>query len=122
MNKYKILVEEYMEGVYEESASTFHDARNILENKINSGEIVIENTHTYKRTLKNYNSKELKEHLNLQITFDPELNMMIIINNNDDINEYYCDTVRDLEDIFKYYCDKYLENDEFLKENDELNL
>ena len=55
MKKFEILIIEEERGIYEVEGDTFLEACLELENKIESGEIILQNTDTYERIYKNNN-------------------------------------------------------------------
>lgn len=123
MNKYEIKVIEQYTGVYEIEGEDFKDAENRIEDKIDSGEIILDNIDTYIRNYENNRSKELNEDINMFIGFDSKTNTIKIFHDDKELIEKTCFTVRDLKEIFEDYCNEKLEDKELpLEINQENNM
>lgn len=119
IKNYEILIVEENEIIVPVSAESIDDAKKIVDDRIDSGELYL-GPENYSRHLENANSKELDENLNVYIRFNADSNNVIVITNKDEQEYSSCYTVRDLAEIFKRHCLNYLENEEIEIESNDI--
>jgi len=115
MGKYKIGVKESYYSVFEVDGESYQDAINEIENKIDKGEIILDDTTSYKRTYVNDNSKFLEEQINLNISYDPK-NHSITVSDGKNSADYFGFEVPDIIKSFSYFCNSFIEEHEITEE------
>lgn len=115
MGKYKIGVQESYYTVFTVDNKSYEDAIDEIENKIDTGEIILDDATSYKRTYRNDNSKFLKEKINLNLLYDPKKNILSISDGNKNA-DYLCFDVADIIRSFTYFCNSFIEDREITEE------
>ena len=115
MGKYKIGVKESYYSVFEVDGVSYQDAVNEIENKIDKGEIILDDTTSYKRTYVNDNSKFLEEQINLNVSYDPKKHS-ITVSDGKNSAEYFGFEVPDIIKSFSYFCNSFIEEHEITEE------
>lgn len=114
--KYKIGVKESYYTVFEVDGYSYENAINKLEDDINEGKIILDNTSSYQRDYVNDNSKLLDECFDIKLTYFPDDNRVLIYNSKNRA-EYTCFTAADIIKSFEYFCNSFIEDHEITEEN-----
>lgn len=115
MGKYKIGVKESYYSVFEVDSVSYQDAVNEIEDKIDKGEIILDDTTSYKRTYVNDNSKFLEEQINLNVSYDPKKHS-ITVSDGKNSADYFGFEVPDIIKSFSYFCNSFIEDHEITEE------
>lgn len=115
MGKYKIGVKESYYSVFKVDGESYQDAINKIEDKINKGEIILDDTTSYKRSYVNDNSKFLEEQINLNISYDPKKHS-ITVSDGKNSAEYFGFEVPDIIQSVTYFCNSFIEDHEITEE------
>ena len=115
MGKYKIGVKESYYSVFEVDGESYQDAIDEIENKIDKGEIILDDTTSYKRSYVNDNSKFLVEQIDLNVSYDPKKNS-ITISDGKNSADYFGFEVPDIIKSFTYFCNTFIEDHEITEE------
>lgn len=115
MGKYKIGVKESYYSVFEVDSVSYQDAVNEIEDKIDKGEIILDDTTSYKRTYVNDNSKFLEEQINLNVSYDPKKHS-ITVSDGKNSADYFGHEVPDIIKSFSYFCNSFIEDHEITEE------
>lgn len=114
--KYKIGVKESYYTVFEVDGYSYDNAIDKLEDDINEGKIILDNTSSYQRNYVNDNSKLLDEFFDIKLIYYPEDNRTLIYNSKNRA-EYTCFTAADIIKSFEYFCNSFIEDHEITEEN-----
>lgn len=115
MGKYKIGVKESYYSVFEVDSDSYQEAIDKIEDKIDKGEIILDDTSSYKRSYVNDNSKLLVEQINLKVSYNPEKNS-ITISDGKNSADYFGFEVPDIIKSFTYFCNTFIEEHEITEE------
>lgn len=114
--KYKIGVKESYYTIFEVDGYSYENAINKLEDDINEGKIILDNTASYQRNYVNDNSKELDLPFNIRLEYNPYDNKATIFSGKNK-GEYKCFTALDIAESLKNFCDTYIEDHELIEKN-----
>lgn len=114
--KYKIGVKESYYTIFEVDGYSYDNAVNQLEDDINDGKIILDNTSSYQRNYVNDNSKELDLPFNIRLEYNPYDNKATIFSGKNK-GEYKCFTALDIAESLKKFCDTYIEDHELIEKN-----
>lgn len=121
MKKYDIEIEEILRRVISQEADSIESALDIVEEKYDNEEIVLDSSDFVEKSFNNLYSKPLKEELHISIDFNPECNLLKIISNNKE-DKYFCDCVRDLNRCLQTFVADYLEDYEITADDLEIDV
>lgn len=120
MKKYDIEIEEILRRVISQEADSIESALNIVEEKYDNEEIVLDSSDFVEKSFNNLYSKPLKEKLHISIDYNPQSSILKIVSNNKE-DKYFCDCVRDLDRCLQTFVDSYLEDYEITAEDLEID-
>lgn len=121
MKKYDIEIEEILRRVISQEADSIESALNIVEEKYNNEEIVLDYNDFVEKSFNNLYSKPLKEKLHISIDFNPQSGILKVVSNNKE-DKYFCDCVRDLDRCLQTFVSDYLEDYEITAEDLEIDV
>ena len=120
MSKFDIEIEEKLRRIVKVEADNLIDAIDFVEEKVNSGEIVLTaDDYNDERNIRNFNSTPLKDKLNIKIEYSPTDGIMTILHDDKKEASYVCDTVKDLKNCINVYLDNYMERNEIESSKEE---
>ena len=116
MKNYDIEVEEILRRVVNVKANNIDEAIEIVSDKWNDEEIVLDSSDFVESSINNLYSKRLIEKLDMKLQFNP-VNEMLTITCGDISKGYVCESVRDLGSCVKLFSTDFLENHEIDSSN-----
>lgn len=112
MKNYEIVVEELLRRVVCVEANNIDEAIDIVSEKYDKEEIVLDSSDFCENNIANIYSKKLDEPMNIYMRYDPEDGILTIIQDDNKEAKYVCDTVEDLSVCLKTYTTDYMETPE----------
>lgn len=124
MKKYEIGIEEVLRRVINVEANNIDEAIEIITEKYDSGEIVLDSSDFCDKSISNIYSKKLDKPINIYMRYNPEDGIITILQDNNKEDKYVCNTVEDLSVCLKTYTSNYMETPEIpsSKELDDIDL
>ena len=111
MKSYDIEIEEVLRRVVSVKADNIDDAIEIVRDKWNNEEIVLDYSNFLESSINNLYSKKINEKLDMRLQFDPS-DEMLVITCGDNSERYVCESVQDLNRCVKTFSTDFLENHE----------
>lgn len=112
MKNYEIGIEESLRRVVCVEANNIDEAIEIVSEKYNKEEIVLDSSDFCESNIANIYSKKLDEPMNIYMRYDPQEGILTIIQDDNKEVKYVCDTVEDISVCLKTYTNDYMENSE----------
>lgn len=116
MKDYDIELEEVLRRVVSVKANNIDEAIEIVIDKWNAREIVLDSSDFLESSINNLYSKRLNEKLDMRLQFNPA-DEMLTITCGDNSERYVCESVRDLNSCIKTFSTDFLENHEIDSSN-----
>lgn len=116
MKDYDIELEEVLRRVVSVKANNIDEAIEIVIDKWNAREIVLDSSDFLESSINNLYSKRLNEKLDMRLQFNPA-DEMLTITCGDNSERYVCESVRDLNSCIKTFSTDFLENNEIDSSN-----
>lgn len=120
MKEYNIEVEEILRKVVPVKSKNIEDAINLVDDKINKEEIVLDYADFKERNIHNLHSKALDKSLNFHINYNSNTELLTI-KCGDISKQYSADTVIDIKSCLSLFIDDYIEEPEIEALNEKRN-
>lgn len=111
MQKYNVEVVETLSRVVEVEANNYEEAEDLITEKYNNSDIVLDYNDLESTNYKPYPSEKFKDNISLQIDYDKSEETLIIGSENTTGAKYKCRNREDLELSIKSYIDNYIDFD-----------
>lgn len=111
MNKYDIEIEEVLRKVIQNvEAKDIEEAINIVNEKYNNEDIVLDSSDFVESDIRNLYSKNLNKDMNFYIKYNSNDGILTIIHDDHKEGKYVCDSARDISRCFENYILDYIED------------
>lgn len=111
MNKYDIEIEEVLRRVIQGvEAPSIDEAINIVEEKYDSSEIVLDSSDFVEKGISNLYSKKLDKDIDFSIKYDAVDGILTIHSDGYKEGKYVCDSARDINRCLEVYVNDYIED------------